>query len=172
MIMKELDDIVNVHGVRHVFFFDDTFTLDRPRVMELCQAMIDKQLGITWKTETRVDLVDPELLALMKEAGCVSISFGIESGSDRVLKVIEKCHDVATAHKGIQMTKDAGIRDYRVHDNRHTHASHLVSSGQSLVVVGRLLGHTNPTTTQRYAHLADDPLRQAADIFGRKFAPT
>ncbi len=62
----------------------------------------------------------------------------------------------------------AEIEDYRIHDNRHTHASHLVSSGMSLAVVGRLLGHTNPMTTQRYAHLADDPLREAADVFGRK----
>jgi site-specific recombinase XerD len=62
----------------------------------------------------------------------------------------------------------AEIEDYRIHDNRHTHASHLVSSGMSLAVVGRLLGHTNPMTTQRYAHLADDPLREAADMFGKK----
>ena len=64
----------------------------------------------------------------------------------------------------------AGISDYRIHDNRHTHASHLVSSGMSLAIVGRLLGHTNPSTTQRYAHLADDPLREASEIMGRKFS--
>jgi integrase len=60
------------------------------------------------------------------------------------------------------------IEDYRIHDNRHTHASQLVSSGMSLAIVGRLLGHTNPMTTQRYAHLADDPLRQAAEIMAKK----
>lgn len=60
------------------------------------------------------------------------------------------------------------IEDYRMHDNRHTHASYLVSSGMSLAVVGRLLGHTNPMTTQRYAHLADDPLREAAEIMAKK----
>jgi len=63
---------------------------------------------------------------------------------------------------------DAGIQDYRIHDNRHTHASQLVSSGFSLAIVGRLLGHTNPMTTQRYAHLADDPLREAAEVMARK----
>ncbi|MEX0279855.1 MAG: tyrosine-type recombinase/integrase [Arenibacterium sp.] len=66
------------------------------------------------------------------------------------------------------VTKTADLKDYRIHDNRHTHASHLVSSGLSLPIVGRLLGHTNPSTTQRYAHLSDDPLRQAAEIMGKK----
>ncbi len=64
----------------------------------------------------------------------------------------------------------SGIEDYRIHDNRHTHASQLVSSGMSLAIVGRLLGHTNPTTTQRYAHLADDPLREAAEIMAKKMS--
>ncbi len=63
---------------------------------------------------------------------------------------------------------EAGIAHYRRHDNRHTFASHLVSGGLSLEIIGRLLGHTNPGTTKRYAHLADDPLRAAASRFGDK----
>lgn len=66
------------------------------------------------------------------------------------------------------VTEAARLKDYRLHDNRHTHASHLVSSGHSLPVVGRLLGHTNPLTTQRYAHLSDNPLRQAAEVMSEK----
>ena len=62
--------------------------------------------------------------------------------------------------------KAAGIKDCRVHDIRHTYASILASAGQSLPVIGALLGHTQASTTQRYAHLFDDPLRKATERVG------
>jgi integrase len=68
------------------------------------------------------------------------------------------------------VVRQARILQYRRHDNRHTYASHLVSSGLSLEIVGQLLGHTTPTTTKPYARLADDPLRAATDRFGSKRA--
>lgn len=64
--------------------------------------------------------------------------------------------------------QSANIADVRIHDLRHTYASHLVSSGLSLSIVGKLLGHTQASTTQRYAHLADEPLRKATAVFGDK----
>ena len=57
----------------------------------------------------------------------------------------------------------AGLPDVRIHDLRHTYASNAVSSGMPIQMVGRLLGHTQLQTTMRYAHLADDPVRRAAE---------
>ena len=64
------------------------------------------------------------------------------------------------------MCASADIKNARIHDLRHTHASILVSAGYSLPIVGHLLGHTQPATTARYAHLADDPLRLATEKAG------
>jgi integrase len=61
----------------------------------------------------------------------------------------------------------AGIEDVRFHDLRHSYASMLVGEGLSLPIIGKMLGHSKPATTARYAHLADKPLRDAAEIVGR-----
>jgi integrase len=63
----------------------------------------------------------------------------------------------------------AGLEDVRFHDLRHSFASQLVSAGLSFEIIGRLLGHTKPETTKRYSHLADQPLREAAEIVAGKF---
>ena len=59
--------------------------------------------------------------------------------------------------------QDTRIKNFRIHDLRHSYASFLVSNGHSLPVIGSLLGHTQLTTTQRYAHLMDAPLREATN---------
>ncbi|MBN9413110.1 MAG: tyrosine-type recombinase/integrase [Candidatus Paracaedimonas acanthamoebae] len=67
-----------------------------------------------------------------------------------------------------KVIKEANLENVRIHDLRHTHASHLVSDGLSLSIVGKLLGHTQAATTQRYAHIANEPLRKATSLFGDK----
>lgn len=67
--------------------------------------------------------------------------------------------------------KGAGFSGVRIHDLRHTFASLLVSGGMSLPMIGKLLGHSSPKTTQRYAHLLDDPVRQGVDAVGDMLRP-
>ncbi|HCC23904.1 MAG TPA: site-specific integrase, partial [Holosporales bacterium] len=100
-----------------------------------------------------------EILETMKSQASSSFLFpGKVEGKS--IQEIKKAWDT--------IRKKSGFPDLRIHDLRHTHASHLVSSGLSLSIVGKLLGHTQASTTQRYAHLADEPLRQAAQLFGSR----
>jgi len=70
-----------------------------------------------------------------------------------------------------RMQREAGIEDVRIHDLRHTFASLLVSGGASLEMIGKLLGHSQMQTTQRYAHLMDSPLRAGVDAVASAFKP-
>jgi integrase len=69
-----------------------------------------------------------------------------------------------------RIRKAAQLDDVRLHDLRHSFASVAASGGQSLVVIGKMLGHSQPATTARYAHLADDPVKAASDAVGRHIA--
>jgi integrase len=75
-------------------------------------------------------------------------------------------HVVEVKRAWRRICEDAGIRNLRIHDLRHSFASALVSDGASLPLVGSLLGHSSPATTQRYAHLFDDPQRKAVERVG------
>ena len=69
-----------------------------------------------------------------------------------------------------RIRKAAGLDDVRLHDLRHSFASVAASGGQSLIVIGKMLGHSQPGTTARYAHLGDDPVKAATDAVGRHIA--
>jgi integrase len=77
-----------------------------------------------------------------------------------------KGHVVEIKRGWRRICKNAGIQNLRIHDLRHSFASALVSDGASLPLIGALLGHSNPSTTQRYAHLFDSPMRKAVERVG------
>jgi len=77
---------------------------------------------------------------------------------------------VAMTYAWFRIRKQAGLDDVRLHDLRHSFASIAAASGHSLLIIGRMLGHTQAATTQRYAHLADDPLRRANETVGSRVA--
>ena len=99
-------------GVMHFNFFDDLFTMNESRVIEICKEILERKLEVCWECVTRVDFVSEELLEWMKKAGCVSISYGVESGSDAVLKAIDKRQSRAQIARAFKMTHAAGIKAY------------------------------------------------------------
>jgi len=108
-VMKEIAYLKNEHDVKCIFFMDETFTMDRKRTVDLCQALIENRFDLTWYTSTRVDKVDKELLELMRKAGCRSISFGIESGSQKILDYAKKGVKVEQAMEAVKMVKEADM---------------------------------------------------------------
>ena len=98
------------YGIKHIMFVDDLFTASRKRTTELCNLIIDSGMDITWSCASRVDVVKQDLLHLMKKAGCWKISFGLETGSDEMLKKMDKAAAVERSEKAINWCADAGIR--------------------------------------------------------------
>ncbi len=108
-VVNELTRIRELN-IREVFFFDECFTLDRQRVMELCAAM--RSLDLVWMARARADQVDEQVLAAMKAAGCTRIQFGIESGHPQILKNLGKGITVEDARRALRQTRAAGLETY------------------------------------------------------------
>ncbi|MBI2042702.1 MAG: cobalamin B12-binding domain-containing protein [Candidatus Nealsonbacteria bacterium] len=93
-------------GIR---FFDDVFTMDKKRVLAICDEIIRRKLNFVWECEARANTIDEEVAAAMKKAGCEFIDLGIESGSDKILKNIRKGITVEQAIRAAKVIKKAGI---------------------------------------------------------------
>jgi radical SAM superfamily enzyme YgiQ (UPF0313 family) len=89
-VVQELEKLKKQYGIRGIQFHDDTMTLDKRWLAKLCDLMIEKDLDLEWFCNARVGTVDLGLLQRMEEAGCTTISFGVESGNQRVLDQIIK----------------------------------------------------------------------------------
>lgn len=108
-VLDELEHIVNGMGITHVAFNDDCLTLNRQRVLEICQGIHDRGLRLTWEGLSRADLVDEDLLRTMRAAGFVRISYGIESGNQRVLDALNKKETLEQIAEAFRITRKAGI---------------------------------------------------------------
>jgi radical SAM superfamily enzyme YgiQ (UPF0313 family) len=89
-ITKEIEHLSKNYEIKHIVFYDANFNANKERVKQICTELIDANLDITWRARVRADNLDRETVDLMKKAGCTELSLGVESGSDRVLKIIKK----------------------------------------------------------------------------------
>jgi radical SAM superfamily enzyme YgiQ (UPF0313 family) len=96
-------------GVRFFYISDDTFTLRRSLTLAVCRKLSDMALDITWNAICRVDSVDAELLYWMRRAGCIQISYGVESGSAEILRHLNKRMDHDQAAEAFRLTVAHGI---------------------------------------------------------------
>ncbi|WP_287584746.1 radical SAM protein [Candidatus Borrarchaeum sp.] len=84
-VIDEIEHLMRKYRFRGFYFFDDTFTVNKARVYEICNLIEERDLDIRWNCEIRVDTVDKNVLKAMKDTGCVSVSYGVESGSQVIL---------------------------------------------------------------------------------------
>ncbi len=106
-----VDQIQRLHakGVRFFHVSDDTFTLSKKRVIDVCRTILERGVRIPWAAISRVDRTDEEMLYWMRMAGCVQISYGVESGSEKIRRVLNKDLDREDILRAFDLTVKYGI---------------------------------------------------------------
>lgn len=105
-VANEMKEVYRITGSRHFMFMDDCFTMNRKYTITLCNEILKQKTKFCWHVQTRVNLVDDELLKLMRKAGCTKILFGVESGNDRVRnKIVNKKISKEQIIKAFKLTR-------------------------------------------------------------------
>lgn len=108
-VIEEIVFRKDFYGVSHLYFCDDTFNINPHRLRKLCKQIIAKKLSITFSCEARLNLVDKTTLKLMKEAGCIRMKIGVESGNNRILHLMKKGITVKETKNAVKKIKEVGI---------------------------------------------------------------
>ena len=133
-IMGEITMLKQKYGFNRFCFYDDTFTLDKKRTVEICEELIKSKLQMKWYCSTRADSVTKPLLKIMKDAGCIGIHVGVESGDNQILRLAKRQETVEDSIQAITWIKEAG----------------MVTTGQ--FIIG--LPHETPKTIEKTINLA------------------
>lgn len=109
-VVEEMEHLRQVYRVKYVEFLDDIFTLDKKRVVEICDEILARRLEVEWVCSSRVDIISRELMQIMKKAGCTTIYLGVESGNQRILNLMKKGIKIQQAVRAVKEAKRAGIK--------------------------------------------------------------
>jgi len=109
-VCNEVEHLMKNYGTKGVYFIGDNFTIDKRKTEEICCAFIKRGLDIKWACDTRVDLLNEELLNIMKKSGCETIWFGVESGSPRILQKINKGITIDQIINAFKLCRKVGIK--------------------------------------------------------------
>lgn len=108
-IIRMIETLCRDYGVKEISFEDDTFIIFRKRLEELCETLIQKKIDIAWTCNGRVNAVKPDILKLMKKAGCWQIAYGVESGKQDILDFAKKQIKLEQVEQAVRWTHEAGI---------------------------------------------------------------
>lgn len=109
-VIEEMELLAKKYRIDYIVLEDDTLTILPERAEEICERLIDRNLGVQWLCLSRVDRIEKSLVEKMKRAGCRMIAFGVESGDEKVLRKIGKGTSLEDARKAIKICEEAGLR--------------------------------------------------------------
>lgn len=108
-MMEMVEYMATNYGISEIQFYDDNIALFPERLEQFCKALIKSKLNVSWTCQARCDMLSERKLKLMKKAGCWQIGLGIESGSDKILKMLRKGETKKLMKKAVELTNKAGI---------------------------------------------------------------
>ncbi len=108
-VVDEMQLVHEKYGIDQVTFYDDAFTVNRDRVLKICEELHARKLDMTWDCGTRVDMVDHELLKTMYDAGCIAVWLGVESGSEAILGKMNKSIKLEQTRKAYKTAQKVGL---------------------------------------------------------------
>lgn len=110
-VFEEIKEFVKVYGIKEFAFYNDCFP-NKKWVADLCERLINNNIKVKWETPQRIDLVDKDLLKLMKKAGCQRLKYGVESGNQDILNLMNKRTKIEDIKKVFKLTKEVGIETF------------------------------------------------------------
>lgn len=109
-VVDEMEHLKEDHNAEMIAFMDDTFTLNKKRVYDICDEIQERKLDRYWGCTARVDTISEELLCKMKEAGCITLFLGVESADQQSLDQLNKKITINKIKKTFELTKKHGVR--------------------------------------------------------------
>lgn len=103
-VVDELDACTKL-GIYEFLIYDDTFTVNRERVIDICNEIIRRKLNICWDIRARVDTVDEEVIAHLKKAGCQGVHYGVEAGTDKIIRILNKGITISQVKEVFNLTR-------------------------------------------------------------------
>jgi len=104
-VVDEIEECQKM-GIKEILIYDDTFTVNRQRVMDICSEIQKRNLDIHWDVRARVDTVDKKLLEIMKKSGCQRIHYGVEAGTQKILNVLRKGITLEQVEKAFKLSRE------------------------------------------------------------------
>lgn len=108
-LFEEVKYLYDTFDVTSVFFTEDNFTVNKKRTTRFCELLFSSGINVSWSCYSRIDTVDRETILSMKKAGCRQIYYGVESGSENILKLLGKKYSTAEANSIISYSVNCGI---------------------------------------------------------------